>query len=174
MKPRPIHRTARVLLALLFCFACNAICTKAQPNGRGLSISEKPVKSLPSTTKRYAIVIGVDQYADTQITTLGGASNDAKALAKALVQYGGFPSEQVTLLASDQPAERQPTRGNILRRLSNMAAVIPSDGLLLLSFAGHGIERGGQAFLLPSDSQVSNDVDLLEQTAINVARSEEH
>src|SRR5690349_6077148 len=170
MKPRPIHRTAQVLLALLFCFACNAVCTKAQPNGRGLSILEKPVKSLPSTTKRYAIVIGVDQYADTQITTLGGASNDAKALAKALIQYAGFPSEQVTLLASDQPAERQPTRGNILRRLSNMAAVIPSDGLLLLSFAGHGIERGGQAFLLPSDSQVSNDVDLLEQTAINVSQ----
>ena len=170
MKPRPIYRTARVLFALLFCFAFNAIRTDAQPNSRGLGVSDKPVKTLPSTAKRYAIVIGVDQYADTQITTLGGASNDAKALAKALVQYAGFPSEQVTLLASDQPAERQPTRGNILRRLSNMAAVIPSDGLLLLSFAGHGIERGGQAFLLPSDSQVSNDVDLLEQTAINVAQ----
>jgi hypothetical protein len=51
-----------------------------------------------------------------------------------------------------------------------MAAVVPPDGLLLISFAGHGIERGGQAFLLPSDSQVSNDVDLLEQTAINVAQ----
>jgi hypothetical protein len=87
-----------------------------------------------------------------------------------LIQYAGFPAEQVTLLSSDQPAERQPTRGNILRRLSNLAAVIPADGLLLVSFAGHGIERGGQAFLLPSDAQVSNDVDLLEQTAINVSQ----
>jgi len=125
---------------------------------------------LPAASKRYALVVGVDQYADTQITTLGGGSNDAKTLANALIQYAGFPSEQVTLLASDQPAERQPTRGNILRRLSNMAAVVPADGLLLLSFAGHGVERGGQAFLLPSDSQVSNDVDLLEQTAINVSQ----
>jgi len=136
---------------------------------RGLKVGE-PVKTLPATAKRYALVIGVDQYADTQITTLGGARNDAKTLANALIQYAGFPGEQVTLLASDQPAERQPTRGNILRRLSNMAAVIPPDGLLLISFAGHGIERGGQAFLLPSDSQVSNDVDLLEQTAINVTQ----
>jgi len=136
---------------------------------RGLKVGE-PVKTLPATAKRYALVIGVDQYADTQITTLGGASNDAKTLANALIQYAGFPGEQVTLLASDQPAERQPTRGNILRRLSNMAAVIPPDGLLLISFAGHGIERSGQAFLLPSDSQVSNDVDLLEQTAINVTQ----
>src|SRR5215467_3971765 len=140
---------------------------------RGLAVSGQQVRILPTKAKRYAVVIGVDQYADTQITTLGGASNDAKSLANALIQYAGFPNEQVTLLASDQPAERQPTRGNILRRLSNMAAVVPPDGLLLLSFAGHGVERGGQAFLLPSDSQVSNDVDLLEQTAINVAQIKE-
>lgn len=141
----------------------------AQTVDRGIKVGNQ-VKTLPGSPKRYALIVGVDQYADTQITTLGGASNDAKTLANALIQYAGFPSEQVTLLASDQPAERQPTRGNILRRLSNMAAVIPPDGLLLISFAGHGIERGGQAFLLPSDSQVSNDVDLLEQTAINVSQ----
>jgi hypothetical protein len=35
------------------------------------------------------------------------------------------------------------------------------------------MERSGQAFLLPADAQVSNDVDLLEQTAINVAQVKE-
>jgi hypothetical protein len=143
----------------------------AQPLGQGRQLKQiDPVQSWPAKGKRWALVIGVDQYADTQITTLGGASNDAKSIAGALVRYAGFPAEQVTLLASDQPAERQPTRGNILRRLSNMAAVLPKDGLLLISFAGHGIERGGQAFLLPSDAQVANDVELLEQTAINVTQ----
>ena len=170
MKTRLMRINVPILITLCLIGGFSVIRVRAQPNSRGLGISDKPVKSLPSSSRRYAIVIGVDQYADTQITTLGGAGNDAKALARALVQYAGFPAEQVTLLASDQPAERQPTRGNILRRLSNMAAVIPPDGLLLLSFAGHGIERGGQAFLLPSDSQVSNDVDLLEQTAINVSQ----
>ena len=146
----------------------------AQTAKRGVRVQEsEEVKTLPGSAKRFALIVGVDQYADTQITTLGGASNDAKTLANALIRYAGFPDEQVTLLASDQPAERQPTRGNILRRLSNLAAVVPPDGLLLVSFAGHGIERGGQAFLLPSDSQVSNDVDLLEQTAINVSQIRE-
>ena len=172
----------RILLVLLPCLMWSAASvviigltpsvTKAQPTNRGIGL-DKQVKALPSSAKRYAVVIGVDQYADTQITTLGGASNDAKLLANALIQNAGFPSDQVTLLASDQPAERQPTRGNILRRLSNMAAVVPQDGLLLLSFAGHGIERGGQAFLLPSDAQVSDDVELLEQTAINVTQVKE-
>jgi hypothetical protein len=143
-------------------------------NDRGLGVKPgETVRQLPNKAKRYAIVIGVDRYDDTQISTLGGAVNDAKTLTNALVQYAGFPADQVTLLASDQPVERQPTRGNILRRLSNLQAVIPKDGLLLLAFAGHGVERGGQAFLLPSDAQVSNDVDLLEQTAINVKQVKE-
>src|SRR5215204_1510059 len=158
-----------LLICLLILTGVMSKEVTTQTGDRGMRLGEQ-VKTLPGSAKRYALIIGVDQYADTQITTLGGASNDAKALANALVQYAGFPTEQVTLLASDQPAERQPTRGNILRRLSNLAAVIPQDGLLLLSFAGHGMERGGQAFLLPSDSQVSNDVDLLEQTAINVSQ----
>jgi hypothetical protein len=164
-----VPRTFGIILYVLSVTAVVASNSQAQPTGRGLKV-DKELKSLPAIAKRYAVVIGVDQYADTQITTLGGASNDAKALADALVDYAGFPAEQVTLLASNQPAERQPTRGNILRRLSNLAAVVPSDGLLLLSFAGHGMERDGQAFLLPSDAQVSNDVELLEQTAINVTQ----
>jgi hypothetical protein len=167
--PTRTYSLSAILFLLLV--ALSPAHALAQPNDRGLKLqASAPVKTLPGSAKRYALVIGVDQYADTQITTLGGASNDARTLANALVQYAGFPSDQVTLLASDQPVERQPTRGNILRRLSNMAAVIPPDGLLLISFAGHGIERSGQAFLLPSDSQVSNDVDLLEQTAINVTQ----
>ena len=96
MKPISERATTLVvLLATLFVVTLSASSTTAQPS-RGLQVG--PVKSLPAATKRYAIVVGVDQYADTQITTLGGASNDAKALASALVQYAGFPSEQVTLL----------------------------------------------------------------------------
>jgi hypothetical protein len=131
---------------------------------------QEPVKQLPARPKRYALVIGVDKYQDTQITTLGGAANDARTLANALIQYAGFPPEQVTLLASDQPAERQPTRGNILRRLSNMRGAVPLDGMLLVAYAGHGMERDGQAYLLPSDAQVSGDIRLLEETAIHVNR----
>ncbi len=163
-----VPRSSMLLFAILL-VALFVMPASAQPGERGIGINPSGnIKQLPNKAKRFAIVIGVDRYDDTQITTLGGSVNDAKTLANALVQYAGFPAEQVTLLASDQPPERQPTRGNILRRLSNLSAVLPKDGLLLISFAGHGIERSGQAFLLPSDAQVSNDVELLEQTAINV------
>ncbi|MCI0355408.1 MAG: SUMF1/EgtB/PvdO family nonheme iron enzyme [Acidobacteria bacterium] len=138
-------------------------------SGRDLKRQQdQPIRRLPEQQKRYALIIGVDRYEDSQITPLLGASNDARTLREVLIRRAGFPSEQIILLASDQPAERRPTRGNILRRLSNLKAAMPKDGLLLVSFAGHGIQRGTQAYLLCADSQLSGDMALLEDTAINV------
>jgi hypothetical protein len=172
-----MNRTALVLKALtvaLFALAFNAQ-TNAQTDGRGLTtqtggVTAQPVSELPAKAKRWALVIGVDHYRDRQVGQLGGADNDARTLADALVRYAGFPADQVILLATDQPEERQPTRVNILRRLSNLASVVPKDGLLLVSFSGHGIERNGQAYLLPSDAQISEDISFLEDTAISVSR----
>jgi uncharacterized caspase-like protein len=156
------------LCALLFLLPspCGA---QGQSQSRQLQQIE-PVRNWPSKAKRWALVIGVDKYRDPQISPLKGSDNDAHTLADALVRYAGFPSDQVILMATDQPEERQPSRVNILRRLSNFASVVPKDGLLLVSFAGHGMERNGQAFLLPTDAQISEDVSFLEETAVSVAR----
>jgi hypothetical protein len=131
------------------------------------------VNAFPIKSKRWALVIGVDKYQDPQISPLKGSDNDARLIADALVRYAGFPQDQVILLSTDQPMERQPTRVNILRRLSNLSTAVPKDGLLLISFAGHGMERGGQAFLLPADAQVSDQISFLEETAISVNRVKE-
>lgn len=149
--------------------APSALAAEAPKKTRDMRLQAgRPKVQWPNIANRYALVIGVDEYQDTQINRLDGASNDARAIGEALVRHAGFPPEQVILLASDQPVERRPTRGNILRRLSNLRVTVPKDGLLLVAFAGHGIEREGRAYLLPSDAQVSGDVALLEDTAINV------
>src|SRR5262245_32456348 len=121
-------RASFILAVILFLtslqFAVQSSQRDQPQKGRDIKPIEE-MQTLPGSAKRYALVIGVDKYEDTQITSLGGASNDAQKLAEALVLYAGFPKDQVILLASDQPAERQPTRGNILRRLSNLAGVVP-------------------------------------------------
>ena len=142
------------------------------PTANALSQVEQ-VKTLPVGSKRWALVIGVDKYQDPQISPLKGSDNDARLIADALVRYAGFPRDQVILLATDQPLERQPSRVNILRRLSNLSTAVPKDGLLLISFAGHGMERGGHAFLLPSDAQISDQISFLEETAISINRVKE-
>jgi tetratricopeptide (TPR) repeat protein len=145
----------------------------AQTNNAAAASEPAPadeVTALPASAKRWALVIGVDKYIDPQISPLKGSDNDAHQIADALVRYAGFPQDQVIVLSTTQPTERQPTRVNILRRLSNLSTTVPKDGLLLVSFAGHGMERGGQAFLLPADAQISDQISFLEETAISMSR----
>jgi CHAT domain-containing protein len=117
-------------------------------------------------TRRYALIIGVDKY--QEVGNLTGAVNDAELLADTLVNYAGFPKDHVVLLTSKQPKELQPTRPNILEKLSLIREQIPKDGnaLLLVAFAGHGMERiQGKSYLVPSDAK-TRDPQLLEDTAI--------
>ena len=160
-----------ILLSGIFCLSSFAQ-QKERPPSRQLQ-QVKTVNSLPTQAKRWALIIGVDKYRDSQISPLKGSDNDARTLADTLVRHAGFPIDQVILLSTDQPQERQPTRVNILRRLSNLGSVVPKDGLLLVSFAGHGMERNGQAYLLPSDAQISDDITFLEETAVSVQRMKE-
>ena len=139
------------------------------PDQRGLTIKPR-INQLPAANKRFALIIGIDEYSDPQISGLHGAQRDAQTLAEALVRYAGFPPEQVILLTNDAAPGRRPLRSVMLQRLSNLRGVVPKDGLLLVAFSGHGIERGGKAFLLPADAVAADDVALLEDTAISVER----
>src|SRR5262245_51249871 len=183
LKPARLKLRLMVVLPLWTLVAATGLVTssggaqtvKAQndiQHGQGASLPQS-VKSWPDSAKRWALLIGIDEYKDNQINPLEGAANDARALAGALMRYAGFPSEQVILLASDQPLERQPTRSAILKYLSNLRGLVPKDGLLLVAFAGHGMERGGKAYLLPADALASDDPALLEDTAISVERMKE-
>src|SRR2546427_8373024 len=55
--------------------------------------SSRGIGLLPSKAKRFALVIGVDQYTDPQVVGLGGAANDARLLATSLERYAGFPRD---------------------------------------------------------------------------------
>ena len=165
---RPGHSAySRSLAALALTVLLAAGAIPRQQGDRGVTVSPK-IERLPDRNGRYALVIGVDQYQDTSINPLYGASNDAEALADVLVRHAQFPPENVILLASSLPIERQPTRANILRQLANLRMTVPKDGMLLVSFAGHGIERNGKAYILPLDAQLGGDIGLLEDSSISI------
>lgn len=157
----------KILLFVVVVLVTSLRVPAQKSDERGLTHPQS-VAALPANGKRWALVIGVDRYEDSNITSLRGAANDAGSLKDALVKYAGFPSQQVVVLSTNEPAERQPTRTNILKRLSNLAGLVPKDGLLLISFAGHGIERQGRGFLIPSDATLTEDLGLLEETAVSV------
>jgi TPR repeat protein len=126
------------------------------------------ITKLPPREKRWALVVGVDQYEDSQLN-LTGAAKDARSLRDALIETAGFPPEQVILLATGEPHDRLPTEGKILGRLSRLLTkLVPRDGLFLFAFSGHGIERNGHVYLYPSDVENTDDVSVLQETAISV------
>lgn len=164
----------RYLLVPIFLLAFGSSAYFQIASAQSRQLQQTPViTEWPNKAKRWALVIGVDSYGDDQITKLNGAANDARTLANALVRYAGFPQDQVTLLATGQDLQLQPRRATILRYLSNMRRLVPKDGLLLVAFAGHGIEREGRAYLLHVDAEGVNDIGLLEDTAIGVERVKE-
>jgi hypothetical protein len=127
---------------------------------------------LPAEEKRFALVIGVEDYLDERVGKFNYAASDARAVADTLAQRAGFRKDRIVLLATGESADRQPLRSVILRRLANLPDLVSDDGLLLIYFSGHVIERGGRSYLLPSDALTGDD-SLFAETAISVERIKE-
>ena len=172
----PLSRThARVFTFVLLALVVIAplqVSARRQTQKPGAKSLTQPkdgpkVVNLPDKAKRYAVVIGIDNYtSDPNITPLRGAANDAKAIATALKQYAGF--EHVILLTSDQESTSQPTGNIIWKVLTDLKNYVDEDSMLVVAFSGHGVERKSdhQVFLLPQDA-LSNP-DYYERTAISV------
>lgn len=91
------QRLAKILAVSLF-LGLSVPHAQARKQNDQRGVGARPadqVNTLPEKSKRYALIIGVDKYADSSISSLDGASNDAKALADALIRYAGFPNDQV-------------------------------------------------------------------------------
>jgi hypothetical protein len=155
-----------VLLVSLLQLLINATAARAQEDSRILAHPE--VRSLPSKEKRWALIVGIDEY-EKDVSSLKGAVNDARALKDILVKQAGFPESQVILLTSDAADRDQlPTRGNILEELDNLTGRVPADGLFLFSFSGHGVSIANEAYLIPSDGRITKSLKLLRNFSIDV------
>lgn len=87
---------------------------------------------------RHALVIGIDTYA--HVENLRKARNDARAMATALEQQG---FETILRLDSDLPG--------LLSALNDLVQTIEQGDEVVFYYAGHGVEIGGQNYLLPAD-----------------------
>jgi tetratricopeptide (TPR) repeat protein len=97
----------------------------------------------------YAVIIGISAYKNLPVKSqLQFADQDATAIKDFLVgPSGGFRPENVDLLINDQ-AGRTP----ILRALEKLQNTASNRDLAFIFFAGHGIVKGPQGFVLAYDS----------------------
>ena len=105
--------------------------------------------------KRWAIVIGINDYNDVGITDLSKARNDAKIVGQILKEQGGF--EKVFVMTDDLGSKDPlyPSRVNIELKLDNVLDFASSKDLIFFYFSGHGVsDNDGKGYILPVDTSM--------------------
>jgi len=122
------------------------------------------VLASPARADNWALLIGIDQYQDSDnIRALGGADNDALALAKTLKEVAGFPEDHIRVLTSS--GEKKPFKNAILLELARLKQRTQAGDILFIAYSGHGIESDGVPYLLPYDA-VTATPDLIRDSSI--------
>lgn len=118
-------------------------------------VYENELQAIAKTGRRYAVLIGVQNYKDPKLRDLRTPRADVKALARVLEKNYGFETKV------DLPGELvgdfvllDPTRKQITDAFTNVRGVLQEQDTLLVYFAGHGqfIQQSGQAYWLAIDA----------------------
>jgi hypothetical protein len=111
---------------------------------------------------KLAVLVGINEYADSSINRLSFCVKDILDFNSVLVdpEKGRYEKSNIKVL-SDTSAEK-PTRNNILSKLTAMSRTANPEDSILFYFSGHGAEIEGRPYLLCSDSYRNT----IEQTAL--------
>ena len=89
--------------------------------------------------KRYALLIGINNYKDPGIPALMSCVKDMTDLKSVLIKYAKFKPENITLMTDNSKESLFPTAENIRKRVVQLKASIPTDALLMVVFSCHGV-----------------------------------
>jgi hypothetical protein len=99
----------------------------------------------------HALIIGVNDYQDPNITSLTEAVSDATKLKEILTSHYSFEEKNIIFL-------KNPTYEKLVLTFDDLSRDIGPGDLLLIFYAGHGYynERTNIGYWLPADAQQSN------------------
>ena len=86
-----------------------------------------------ASRKKWALLIGLDQYLRPYISQLRGCVNDVELMAYILRDNFGFPAENMTLLRDGQA-----TREGILTALDSIVDRAGEEDVVVIHYSGHG------------------------------------
>jgi C-terminal peptidase prc len=128
----------------------------------------RAAEDTPPKPKAFAVVVGIDHYADVQIKPRAHAEADAKALYQVLSSndYLGIrPGDGYLLLGSakgdagqqkQDDAAQPATHAAILKALHSVASKAGKDDLVVFAFFGQGAPLGEKTCYFASDSTFKN------------------
>lgn len=148
---------ARVVLAIgLLCAAVPALGRHA--------VGEKNIARHSDLAERFdqgrkwAVVIGVNDYVDGGIKDLRYCVADARLVAETLSRQCGYPPDNILLITDDQPrAHQRPMKATLQQQVSEWLKFAEPGDTVLVFFSGHGfLDDRGEIFLATQDTQLDH------------------
>jgi uncharacterized caspase-like protein len=103
----------------------------------------------PADPHKWAIVVGVNEYQRSGVSDLKYAVSDAKLFSEALTEVVGVPRDQIFLYTTEATVSTEmPRLTNLVYRLEWLKDKVQPQDTVFFYFAGHGVETGGETFLL--------------------------
>ena len=104
------------------------------------------------SAKRYAVVVGVNDYSGSDAENLSFCVSDAEAFYDSLITYCEYDPAHVSLFSDGTHEKAQkPSRSDILAAIANMSAKATEEDLILFFFAGHGTRDTRDSYLLTQE-----------------------
>ena len=127
------------------------------------TVENKKAVSLIEIGKKFAVLVGINEYGDSSINPLNFSVKDIQDFYDVLVdpEKGKYVENNVKVLSDTN--EERPARNNILSKLTTMSRSANPEDSILFYFSGHGAEIGGKPYLLCSDSYRNT----IEQTTLS-------
>ena len=114
--------------------------------------------------KRYAVLIGINDYDDYPEISLNFCASDVEALADTL-QRAGY-DEIIILDSNAQDATHKPTRENIVATIREVCTKAKEGDLVFVAYSGHGVNlpATNASYILPCDLNLAK----IAETAVAV------
>lgn len=129
-------------------FVANSIYSQVTSKGISLVDPDQP-------GKRWAILIGINDYVDTSIADLTKARDDAKGMSALLNKKGEFDYIFTMTDNLDFRDPLFPTKANIESKINAVIDEAQPNDMVLLFFSGHGTnDTNGNGYLLPVDTRI--------------------
>lgn len=102
---------------------------------------------------KWAVVVGVGQYLDSQIPDSGHPAADARLVAGVLSDVCGYPAERVLLICDDQEDEHlRPSCANLRKHIADSLKQAKQGDTVVVFYSGLGfMDEHGQGVLAPAD-----------------------
>ncbi|MEM6260397.1 MAG: SUMF1/EgtB/PvdO family nonheme iron enzyme [Planctomycetota bacterium] len=145
-------RTTRAhLLAALVALltATSSATAHAQQPAKAIAVDAvQPADHLGG--RQYALIIGIDDYADPAVPDLTLCERDARAMHALLTgpSRAAVDPADATLLLGDQATARNIRKALIALRRA------PRDATVFIYFSGHGAKEGNEAFWVTHDAEL--------------------